>query len=317
MRFCLLIQTTDRIVDGNYLRIGKALARRGHGVRCAFIDSLRLIDSALYATGFELRAGLEPGERFPGGAKVTVGENDVVWVLSLGERATFLDKIQLLYTLRTCRGVSVINSLEALMHLKSKYFLTGMGEPVRHPETHASTSPPALMEIMRAKGGQWIAKPPAGSLGREVFLLDGADNNAPAILEHLCGRDQSRYALLQRYVPEVALQGEKRVLVAAGQVVGQYRRLGSKDHRTNVAQGASVESATLTPEEQDCCGKIGERLALMGAVYFAIDLAFPWVIELNVVNPGGLATLHQLDGHDLGPAVAELVESHVSRPGVS
>ena len=36
----------------------------------------------------------------------------------------------------------------------------------------------------------------------------------------------------------------------------------------------------------------------MGASYVGLDLAFPWVIEFNVINPGGLTTLWELEGRD-------------------
>lgn len=308
MRFCLLTRKIDRIADDNYSLISEALIRRGHVARCAAVDSLRLVHAGLYATGFDWRGGLAPGDRPPATAPIMLEDNDVIWVLGLGERGTFLDKIQLLYTLRRVR---IINSLDALMHLKSKYLLTGMGDRMQHPETYASTSPLELVEIMQGKGGRWVAKPPAGSLGRDVFLVDRDDKNALAIFQHLCGPDENRYALLQKYVPEIEKRGEKRVLVAAGKVVGHYRRLAKRDHRTNLAQAASAESTTLTEEERDYCESIGEHLLSMGAAYFGIDLIFPWVIEVNVVNPGGLVTLRRLDGQDRSSLVAERVESYL------
>ena len=306
MRFCLLTQASPRIEDDNYLRIGKALARRGHGVQLAPIDSLRLKASALQASGFDLDhdEGLAPGDPLPATQEIMLDALDVVWVLGLGERSSFLDKIQLLYTLRHAQ---VINSLDALMHFKSKYFLTSISDLVQHPITFASTDPAELMAVLQAQGGRWIAKPPAGSLGRDVFLVSKDDSNALAVLQHLCGPMENQYTLLQQYIPEIEQQGEKRLLMTAGKVIGQYQRFHETDHRTNVTLGARVEPASLADDERQYCERVAERLLQRGLVYFAMDMVYPWVIELNVVNPGGLATLEQLDGQCRSQLVADRV----------
>ncbi len=310
MRFCLLIQTTERVTDDNFLRLGRALAAMGHDVNCVFIDSLRLAAGDLMGHGFLMSDAVAVDDPFPATSPIRLDAHDIVWVLGLGERASFLDKIQLLFTLRSTR---IINSLDALMHLKSKYFLTGLKDVIQHPETHAATNPQELLDIIKREGGQWIAKPPAGSLGRDVFLLGPDDQNALAILQHLCGPDANQYTLLQRYIPEIAGKGEKRVLLAAGQVVGQYRRLPGSDHRTNVAQGAAIEPCDLSDEERTCCEAIAAYVLNMDAVYVGLDLVYPWIIELNVVNPGGLATLEALNGEDLSGKTASLIEAFLAQ----
>ena len=112
------------------------------------------------------------------------------------------------------------------------------------------------MKIVQS-GGKWIAKPPAGSFGKDVYLLTSQDQNTAVILDSLTGEDKDQYCLLQRYVEEIE-QGEKRVLFAGGKVVGQYLRRPTRDHRTNIMQGASAELCELTAEEADYCEKIGK-----------------------------------------------------------
>ena len=318
MKFCLLTQASTHIEDGNYLRIGNSLARQGHEVLLAPIDSLRLKASQVQARGFALNRQLAPGEPVPvaGWSQINLEQLDAVWVLGLGERSSFLDKIQLLYTLRHAR---VINSVEALMHFKSKYFLTSLGGQMkqwglRHPVTYASSSPAELMAVLEAKGGKWIAKPPAGSLGRDVFLVSQEDSNALAMLQHLCGPQETQYTLLQEYVKAIEQQGETRLLMAAGKLVGHYRRLPEADHRTNVTQGARVETAGLASDVQQGCEQLAAELLQHGLVYFAMDLVYPWVIELNVVNPGGLTTLEQLNGRCRGQLVADAVTAWLGNP---
>jgi len=135
-----------------------------------------------------------------------------------------------------------------------------------------------------------------------VYLLTSDDPNARVILESMCGPEQDRFCLLQRYVDEIS-NGEKRVILAGGKPVGQYLRIARKDHRTNIQQGATFQSCELTPEEIEYSERIGELLMSHGAEFVGMDLVYPWVIEFNVINPGGLLTIEQVAGDDITAAI--------------
>lgn len=303
-RIALLAHESDEIQDSNYLRLANAALAREIPVTLCFMEGIGMSAGRVWANGFGLNAAITPGEPFPACQRVFLDEFDVVWVLSLGMRQSFLDKMQILFTLpRTTR---VVNSLDALMHFKSKYFTASHGDVWQHPQTWASCDPGELYAVIEREGGRFVAKPPAASFGRDVFVIDADDPNRHVILESLCGPDADRYCLLQRYVPEVR-HGEKRVLIAGGRVVGQYLRVATRDHRTNVLQGSRAEACTLTRDELEYCNRIGARLLQYGAQFVGMDFCNPWVIEFNVVNPGGITTIAELTGEDLAPAVLQNV----------
>lgn len=304
LRVALLVGETDALVDGNYLRFANELYRHNHHVGIYLIDSLALDGADVLASGFTLKGIVRADDPFPALAPTELADFDIVWILSLGLRHNFLDKVQILYTLQT--RVRIVNSLDAIMHLKSKYFMTTHPEVFRCPPSWASTNPEALFEVMAERDGRWIAKPPAGSFGRDVYLLSAEDPNAHVILESMTGPDHDHYCLLQPWVEEIAA-GEKRVLLAGGQVVGQYRRIATRDHRTNIMQGARTEACELTDDEAEYATRIGKFLLHFGAEFAGMDLAYPWVIEFNVINPGGLLTIEQLTGEDLTPAILDRI----------
>ncbi|MDG1233832.1 MAG: hypothetical protein P8P91_16360, partial [Pseudomonadales bacterium] len=219
-RIALLIQNTPELEDVNYLRFARELDKSGHSVDILFVDSLRLLAGQITADAFSWRSHLLPGSSFPETDERKV-DHDVIWILGLGDRENFLDKYQLLYSLP--ERCMIINSLDAIMHLKSKYYLASQGDQFPSPETYASTSAEELISIVQANEGKWIVKPPAGSLGRDVYLTHAGDSQLTVIIKKLCGPDNSKYTMLQRYIPEIE-QGEKRVLLAGGQVIGQYLR---------------------------------------------------------------------------------------------
>ncbi len=304
-----LVAKTDRVVDDNYQRFSNVMLEQGYSVYIGFIDSLAMETSQVVADLFQLTERLLTDSPFPRMRSMPLGQMDNIWVLSLGLRNSFLDKFQLLYTLEgQCR---IINSLNAIMHFKSKYFLASHGQIFQHPDLFASTDPQALYRHMlhaeeREPGQRWIVKPPAGSLGRSVFLISVKDPNAQVILETLTGADADQYCLLQPYLKEIET-GEKRVLIAGGEPVGQYLRRAAKDHRTNRMQGAHLSACDLTLEELAYCRQIGKFLVDQGVEFAGLDLAHPWVIEFNVINPGGLVTIEQLTGVSLCKKIVEQI----------
>ena len=309
LNIALLVSETDALVDGNYLRFANELNHRGIDVTLCLVDSLSLNQSDVTASGFKVITALKDRDPFPALERHSLKDFSHLWVLSLGFRHSFLDKLQLLYSVAD--QVQIINSLDAIMHLKSKYFLASKPDIFKYPESYASSNPDELYEVL-ATGDRWIAKPPAGSLGRDVFLLGAGDPNARVILENLCGPDRNQFVLLQAYVPEIG-EGEKRVLFAGGNVIGQYLRIAVADHRTNIMQGARSEPCDLMPFEAQYCQELGQFLKTFGAEFVGLDLAFPWIIEFNVINPGGLLTILELTGQDLSASI--ISEMGFIKPG--
>lgn len=317
MKIALLINETECIELDNYYLFSRQLLSLGHVVSLCYMDSLGMSDEQVTAWGFNANTGaVKVGKAFSelSSQEVVLNRFDLVWILALGFRTGFLDKVQLLHNLE--RHTVLVNSVNSILHLKSKYFLNMQKRIFSHPESHASADWQRLFDIIQRGGGTWIIKPPAGSFGRDVFKVDATDANLRSILQTMTGHGTGLYCLIQRYVEEIA-HGEKRVLIANGEVIGQYRRHNTQDHRTNLAQGGEPEVCLLTPEESTLCGNMGKFLRDEGALYVAMDLAYPYVIELNVINPGGLITLRTLINEDLSGEVVdrvlggvELMDSH-------
>jgi len=292
----LLISETETIEDGNYLRFSNELLKRGYQLSLCFVDTISMHKSVICAQGFILTTPLKVDHAFQNTHLIDLQEAEFIWVLGIGLRQSFLDKLQLFYCLE--KFCTVINSPNCLLNLKSKYSLASHSDTFQYPESHASTDPDALFNVIKSGGGKWIAKPPAGSMGKDVFLLSANDPNTRVILDTMTGVNADQYCLIQRYVEEIQ-QGEKRVIFAGGSPVGQYRRLASKDHRTNLVQGADCEACELSAEELSYCERIGAFLMSEGASFVGMDLAYPFVIEFNVINPGGVLTIESLGGKDL------------------
>jgi len=227
-----------------------------------------------------------------GGTAVPLAGFDLIWPVGLGARETFLDRMQLL---RAVDQKRFVNAVDALVYLHGKLALLEF-----QPETHVSGDVDALLGVV-ATGGCWVAKPIAGSFGRDVVQLGADGPRSRAILERLT--DGGRPCIVQRHVPH-AHSSEKRVLIAGREIIGAYAKTGG-----NLASGAVARPAALSADERSLMERIAARLNEQGARFAGVDLAYPYIFEANVANPGGLATLASLTGIDPSPAAARALEA--------
>lgn len=272
---------SGRSANDNRTRLPRAFALAGWETVCIEHESLALDGQQLSGVSSD-------------GTRVVLEDQDRYFILGFGNAATYLDRMQMLRALPEDRFVNTPNALTR-QHGKVSLYLDQPDIP--HPESHLSNDPSALAALV-SSGGEWIGKPPAGSFGRDVFLLRAGDANTGAILSHLT--HDGRYALLQRRIPME--QGERRILLAGGKVIGAYGKVPS-DHRGNLHAGATPVPATLEPDELALAQNLATRLLRQGVGFAAIDMAWPYVLEANLANPGWLETYERLTGEDLAPAV--------------
>ena len=69
-----------------------------------------------------------------------------------------------------------------------------------------------------AEHGKIVVKPLDGMGGKSIFVTEKGDKNLPVIIETLTDYGQ-RFAIAQRYVPDIASTGDSRVLLIDGQPV--------------------------------------------------------------------------------------------------
>lgn len=220
----------------------------------------------------------------------------LIWLLGMGRADTFFDRMQLLGLLPPHQFVTVV---DAFLYRHAKYAWWR-----RMPETYASSDAGFLKSILRT-GGDWVVKPAAGSYGRDVARI-GNDAAGAAVIDRLTGNGRGAYCLLQRFVPEIR-DGEKRTLVAGGRVIGSYLRLPDDGLHANLAAGGTPVATTLTSGERDLVEAVAAELCAAGIGFAAVDTVFPHLMEVNLVNPGGLGTLELLYGTDPAEAAAQAI----------
>jgi glutathione synthase len=204
----------------------------------------------------------------------------------------------------------IVNSPRGLRDANEKLFALRFTE--YSPRTLVTASPTHIQEFLREIGGRGVMKPLDGAGGFGVVLLTEDDPNLRALidLQTLEGR---RPALLQEYLPGVK-EGDKRVLLLDGQVLGAIRRVPfGNDIRANIHVGGSVEPTQLTRTEEQLVSSVGEELRKRGLWFVGLDLISERLIEVNVTSPTGIQQLSKHLGRPVEQDVIAWAESHSKR----
>jgi glutathione synthase len=276
-KILFLIGDVANAVNDNHQRLPAEFGRLGWQVVCADHDDLHLHNSRPVCAH-------EPLDQF-----------DLIWLLGFGRQVNFLDRMQILHLADQARFV---NPVDAYMYLHGKYALSDL-----MVETHAHHDPQVLIDIVNG-GGKWVIKPSGGSFGRDVHIVSATDTQ---IIRRVTAANG--YCLLQRYLPQIE-QGEKRVLIGAGNLVGHYLRTPQAGGVANLHAGGIATTCELTDDEVDLATTVASRLTAQGVRFAAVDLVYPYLMETNVVNPGGLATISDLTGRNpTAGMIAAIIDS--------
>jgi glutathione synthase len=166
-------------------------------------------------------------------------------------------------------------------------------------------------------GGRGVIKPLDLAGGSGVMMLVPDDKNARGIVQ-LLTEDGTRLAMVQEFLPEVT-QGDKRVLLLDGEVLGAINRIPrSDDFRSNIHVGGSVEPYVLTKAELAMVADIAPRLKQDGLIFVGLDVIGGKLTEVNVTSPTGIQQLSQHLGRDVAVDVIKWVERKANdfRPSI-
>src|SRR5439155_181963 len=204
----------------------------------------------------------------------------------------------------------VLNDPHGLREANEKLYALRFPDLV--PESLVSAEPARLKAFMESLGGEMIVKPLDGCGGAGVFHLHRADRNLNAILE-LSTRDATRLVMAQRYLPAVREEGDKRLIVLAGEPLGAVRRIPRDDeHRGNIHVGGRVERAPVDARDREICRRMADRLMADGLYFVGLDVIGGLLTEVNVTSPTGVQEIDRLDGVCLEAHVLDFVEARAA-----
>ena len=188
-------------------------------------------------------------------------------------------------------GALVVNRPQGLRDANEKAFLSWF------PNCAPSALITRSLEEMRAftvEHRRVVIKPLDLMGGRSVFVIDSEDGNRNVIFETVTHYG-ARYAMLQKYLPDIAHSGDRRIILIDGQPIPMalVRIPRPGDHRGNMDVGARTEVRPLTDREMWICEQVGPVLRDKGLLFTGIDIIGDFMTELNVTSPTGIRELER------------------------
>ncbi len=207
----------------------------------------------------------------------------------------------------------VVNSPRGLREANEKLYAHHFPEVV--PPTIMTSHKDEILRFVAEVGGKAVLKPIDGHGGEGVFLLSEGDNNLNALIE-VVTHVGARNAIVQALIPEIYEEGDKRILLVDGELLGVVGRVPSKgDIRSNVHVGGSAAPATVSDADRKIIETIAPRLLADGLFFVGLDVIGGKLIEVNVTSPTLIQQMSRLVGENLAAPVIEKLEEKVRRHG--
>jgi len=193
-------------------------------------------------------------------------------------------------------GALVVNRPQGLRDMNEKVYTAWF------PECCAPTLITRDMGDMHAflrEHGKAVCKPLHGMGGRSIFVLEAGDKNASVVFETLTEYG-TRYAIVQRYIPDIVRTGDARVILVDGEPVpyALARIPAATDNRGNLAAGAEGVGRPLDDRDRWLAARIGPQLRERGMLFVGLDVIGGYVTEINVTSPTGAREIARRFGTD-------------------
>jgi glutathione synthase len=120
----------------------------------------------------------------------------------------------------------------------------------------------------------------------------------------------SRFAIVQRYLPEIATSGDSRVLLIDGEPASHAlaRMPSATDNRGNLAAGATGVARPLNERDRQVAARVGPELAARGMLFVGLDVIGGFVTEINVTSPTGVREIDKQFGTNLAGLLLEAID---------
>jgi glutathione synthase len=237
---------------------------------------------------------------FERGGPVTAALGDFDVILMRKDPPFDTEYIYTTYILDRARdqGALVVNEPRGLRDMNEKVYTAWF--PQCCAPTLITRDMHDMAEFLR-EHGKAVCKPLHGMGGRSIFVLEEGDKNRNVVFETLTEYG-TRFAIVQRYLPEIVVSGDCRIILVDGKPVpfALQRIPDGADNRGNLAAGARAESRPLNDRDRWLCDQIGPKLRAAGMLFVGLDVIGDFVTEINVTSPTGIRELNQRNDVDIG-----------------
>jgi glutathione synthase len=307
----------DPIGAINYAKdstLAMLLAAQARGIALAYLElrDLSLRDGVAFGRTRPLTVRADPADWFTLGEPRSEPLSALDCILMRKDPPFDTEYIYSTYILERAEGAGVLvaNRPQGLRDMNEKVYTAWF------PQCCAPTLITRDMDAMEEFLGEHakiVCKPLHGMGGRSIFVLAEGDLNARVVFEALTDYGQ-RFAIVQRYIPDIVRTGDARVLLIDGEPVpyALARIPAPHDHRGNLAAGAKGLGRPLDDRDRWLAREIGPVLAARGMLFVGLDVIGGFVTEINVTSPTGIRELDKQFGIHIGELLIAALERRVA-----
>ncbi len=289
------------------------VATRGESLNDSFFD--KYLTNKLNVIRVEEDFGFHPnGRAFNKNKKEElVGSYDVIWL----RMPPPLSKAFLVFLKEKFSNVLILNDPIGIFETGSKEFLMNFQEwcpPMQlcfslEDIIRFKSKFPIVLKPFREYGGKGIVRIDGEKVweGKEEMTFD-------QFVEKLQG--QTIAYLGVKFLKNVG-QGDKRIVVVNGEIMGASLRLPPKDSWIcNVSMGGQSNPSEADEEEQEIVAHINPLLKEKGIIMYGVDTLVNdngrrVLSEINTTSIGGLPQIAQLTGKPLLQRASELIWNYI------
>lgn len=284
--------------------------RRGHAVFFLPDGGLSLREGALSFETVEVTPALTQTPPFAIGPQRRLAQEEVGAVFIRSDPP--FDERYLLNTWlldRLPTSIPVINAPAGIRTVNEKIWATQFSSLI--PRTLITRDRETIQAFIDGEA-EVILKPTDGFGGHGIVRITPGDPHLLQKLETVT-HGGTKEIIVQPFIPEAA-QGDKRILLLDGEVLGAILRVHSEtDFRNNLMAGGRAEPTTITAEDQRIIDVLRPHLKALGLTFVGLDIIGRYLTEVNVTSPTCLQEMNRLSGEQLEDRVIALMERLASR----
>ncbi|MGC8521142.1 MAG: glutathione synthase [Steroidobacteraceae bacterium] len=310
VRLGVVMDPIDAIHYAKDSTLAMLLAAQARGWSLAYFEQrdLWLRDGIAWGRSRALTVKADPAGWFELGEPVARRLGELDCILMRKDPPFDMEYIYTTYILERAelQGARVVNRPRGLRDMNEKVYTAWF------PQCCAPTLITRDMGDMAAflaEHGKAVCKPLHGMGGRSIFVLEQHDKNMGVVFETLTDYGQ-RFAIVQRYLPEIATGGDTRVLLVDGEPLpyALSRIPLPHDNRGNLAAGARAHIRPISERERWLAAQIGPTLAAAGMLFVGLDVIGGYVTEINVTSPTGIREIEKQHPLDIGGQLMDAIE---------
>jgi glutathione synthase len=310
LRLAVVMDPIEGIKYEKDSTLAMLLAAQARGFELHYLEQQHLMVRDGQALGHSrpLTVRADPASWYTLGEPRTAPLGSFACILMRKDPPFDMEFIYTTYILELAReqGALVVNRPQGLRDINEKMYTAWF------PQCCAPTlitRSMADMDAFLGEQGKIVAKPLDGMGGRSIFVTDRQDKNSRVIFETLTAQG-TRYAMVQRYLPQIVETGDSRVLLVDGEPVpfALARIPTAQDHRGNLAAGAQGVGRELNDRDRWLAAQIGPVLAQRGMLFVGLDVIGGQVTEINVTSPTGIRELDKQFHINIGDLLLQAIE---------